>query len=280
MKAITPEQFPSMRSAFYIPQPAPVHSHRRREAEYEDFFRQYAAAEKRLCRRDPSPMDLKAAHTFRVLENAAAIAEQEHFPAETARACRLAALFHDLSRFDQYRLWGTFRDGLSCNHGELSAYLLKETGILGEEPLAEDILAAAAIHNMRSLPDGLPPQTRIVACAVRDADRLDIMRIIDLHLAAKKDAEADVIVPFPGTSESFSQTVIDAVLKGIPASYADLRSANDFRLLAAGWFYLMSFPSSRRLAATAGHARNLAGNLPPPYETARDRLLADLLSAQ
>ena len=43
------------------------------------------------------------------------------FDARGRYLARLAALFHDVSRFKQYREFQTFRDADSFDHGEMSA---------------------------------------------------------------------------------------------------------------------------------------------------------------
>ncbi len=275
---MTPEQFPALRNDLHIPEGPCRSSDAGSEdiSPYKEAFLRYAREERDICPRDPSPMALKAGHTFRVLKNASLIAKTEHFPARALRAACLAALFHDLSRFEQYRLWGTFRDGESCDHGELSAWLLRESGMLKREPESGPILTAVALHNKISLPGGLDPVTQAVAFAVRDADRLDIMAVIDRHLSAKKDASADVVVPVPDSPDIFSQEVIDAVARRQCVHYGDIRSANDFRLTVAGWYHLMSYQASRILAARNGHVRHLAEVLPARYAPARDMLLTDL----
>ncbi len=281
MNILSPDDFPSLREKLRLPSGTPgiCSDGPSGLSAYEEIFRRYALEEKKACRRDPAPMDLKASHTFRVLQNATHIAGLEHFPATTARACRIAALFHDLSRFEQYRLWGTFRDGESCDHGALSAWLLRETEILKGEPSYGPILTAISLHNAISLPEDLEGEALTVARTVRDADRLDIMLVMDRHLSEKKDSAPDVVVPMPDDPGIFSQAVIDAVAGGGSVRYSDILSVNDFRLVVAGWFFLMSYPASRALAARAGHARHLAEDLPPPYAAARDRLLAELDAA-
>ena len=94
------------------------------------WFAEYAAYERSLCERDPSPMSLKLRHTELVTAAARGITESEDFPPPMARACLLAAQYHDLGRFEQYRLFGTFRDRDSVNHAELSAFLIEKYGLL------------------------------------------------------------------------------------------------------------------------------------------------------
>ncbi len=244
---------------------------------YETFFLRYAEEECALCPGDPAPMRLKLEHTLRVLDNARIIAREQDLPAQTARTCLLAALLHDVARFEQYRIWGTFRDHESCDHGALSAELVRRGEVLRDEPdIRDGVLAAVEAHNKQDLPQGMPAMARLAAYVVRDADRIDIMRVIEEHLNGRASTAPDVIVPFPDDPALFSPAVIGSVLARCPSSYADLRSVNDFRLLAAGWFYLMACPAARRICAQAGHARRLIEHLPSPYAEARDKLLSDL----
>ncbi len=247
---------------------------------YESFFLRYAEEECADCRRDAGPMRLKLEHTMRVLDNARTIALEEGLAPLTARACLLAALLHDIARFEQYRVWGTFRDRESRDHAALGEELLRRGRVLDGEPdMKECVLAAVGTHNKCDLPQGMVPLAHIAACVVRDADRIDIMRVIERHLDEKDSKAPDVIVPFPDDPALFSPAVIRSVLEKRPCSYAELKSADDFRLLAAGWFYLMGCPASRRLCARDGCARRLIEGLPAPYAAARDRLLADIQSA-
>ena len=244
---------------------------------HEEFFRLYVAELTGICPHDHAPLQLKLEHTFRVLENARFIAKEEHFLPLVTRACLLAALYHDISRFEQYRIWKTFRDHESCDHGELSVELVQRMNVMKKEPELENcVLTAIRLHNKRTLPEKLSETEHTVCSVIRDADRIDIMQIIDEHLSGKSGTSPDVITPFPDNPNLYSQSVIKAVLERKAASYADLKSVNDFRLLAAGWFYLMGFESSKRLTVQAGHARSLIEHLPFPYEQVQLQLLNDL----
>ena len=121
------------------------------------WFAEYAAYERSLCERDPSPMSLKLRHTELVTGAARGITESEDFPPPMARACLLAAQYHDLGRFEQYRLFGTFRDRDSVNHAELSAFLIEKYGLLTKEAyVARAVLGAVRLHNVYRLPEDLP----------------------------------------------------------------------------------------------------------------------------
>lgn len=104
---------------------------------HEAWFAAYAAREReKECRRDggdPSPMDLKLHHTMQVLAHARAIVAGGRFAPPLDRACLLAALYHDVARFEQYLRWHTFRDRESCNHGQWGVRILKREQRLKDE---------------------------------------------------------------------------------------------------------------------------------------------------
>ncbi len=75
--------------------------------------------------------------------------------------------------------------------------------------------------------------------------------------------------------------MLRAALEGRVASYADLRSVNDFRVLLNTWIFDMHFAASRRQFVEDGHARRLLEGLPANavYGPARAALLARLEGA-
>ena len=243
------------------------------------WLRQYAAAVESACEGDPEPMRIKTAHTLGVLGNAKTIAAEERFFPPLARACLLAAVYHDVARYEQYRLWNTFRDRDSMSHGELGAILVGTLGVLEREPqLARAVTEAVRLHNAYALPEELPADVRIVTQTVRDADKLDIMRVIDAHLSRPGPYSPTVVLSRPDDPSLFSDKVIQACLDHRAASYDDLASVNDFRLLLGTWIYGLNYKASRRLLARQGRCRRLVEALPAdgPYREARSQLLDEL----
>ena len=140
---------------------------------HEAWFAAYAAREReKECRRDggdPSPMDLKLHHTMQVLAHARAIVAGGRFAPPLDRACLLAALYHDVARFEQYLRWHTFRDRESCNHGQWGVRILKREQRLKDETPAvrKLVLAAVGLHNRFALPAGLPEGMARICHAVQ-----------------------------------------------------------------------------------------------------------------
>lgn len=247
-------------------------------SEHESWFAEYVERERAKEQGDTSPIDLKIRHTYRVLENASHIVEGEGFPLHLRRACLLAALYHDVARFEQYLQYHTFRDKDSFNHGRQGVVILKRENRLENEvpPIPHIVLAAVGLHNCFALPRNLPDAIRKATCVVRDADKLDILRIMDKHLSGAKPYNPTVVLRLPDAPDLVSSQVVNAVLENRVASYSDLKSVNDFRLLLGTWFHEMHFANSREQFLADGHARHLIEGIPDTdlYGPAKSHLLA------
>ncbi len=239
---------------------------------HEAWFERYAAKERALETEDPGPMDLKLAHTMHVVDNARHIVESEAFPPDIAHEALLAALYHDIARFEQYLRYRTFRDRVSVDHGRFGVRILKAEGCLADEPddMRHCIMAAVALHNRFALPGHLPEKTALVTRIVRDADKLDILRVIHGHLSVRP-YNPTVVLQLPDTDTLASSAVIEASLQNRVASYADLKTVNDFRLLLASWIFDMNFPSSRAAFVDQGHALAILEELPENHVYAKAR---------
>lgn len=247
---------------------------------HEDWFAAYAQRQYARCAGDAAPLRLKRDHTFAVLGHARRIVAEDVPDPLTARACLLAALYHDVARFEQYLRYATFKDRDSRNHGLWGAAILKREGCLdGENPSVRRLArAAVALHNRYALPPRLPAEVARVAQVVRDADKLDILRVMDEHLSGPRPYCPTVVLGLPDDPGRVSDIVLADALAGRVAAYADLTSVNDFRVLLGTWLHDMHFSCSRRLFAASAHAVRLIAGLPSsgPYAAARACLLARL----
>ncbi len=202
----------------------------------------------------PPMMELKRVHTDFVVRNARNIANGEGFDTETAEVCEAAALLHDTGRYEQLRRYSTFRDSDSVDHAVFSHDIVKERGWLDGNPHADVILKAVLYHNRRELPDGLDPLTLAAANCVRDADKLDIFRVLEHQLATtdwRGDNEAFWSLPVMAPP---SMEVLTAIREGRPVDYQHIRSLADFVLIQVGWMRCgLKFATSRKLAGERGH---------------------------
>lgn len=232
-------------------------------ATHLSWFDSFAAEKKKSSPGDSGPLDLKIFHTHKVLERAGAIVKGENFGQKIGRAILLGAIYHDVGRFDQYLEYGTFKDADSCNHGILSARIVKKEKRLEDEDVEihKNTLIGITLHNRFTLPRGLSETRGIIVNAIRDADKLDILRIMAAHLSKKGEYNPTIVLSLPD-NDRFSPSLIEAVMSGKSGSYQDLNSVNDFRLLLGAWFFDLNFASSREMFAGEGHAARILAGLP------------------
>lgn len=256
-------------------------AHIRRFQSYTDRFRDVP---------DAAPLRLKVEHTFRVFEHARTILasleqeepEKSRFAADAAccRSAELAALYHDCGRFPQFKTYRTFLDAKSVNHAVLSFQTMRDEGFLAEEPPRVRGLAQCAVllHNRHALPDRLAEDARFVTDVVRDADKLDIFRIMVGHLTSALPERDAVLLHVKDDPERWTPAIAEDVLAGRVSRYADLRYVNDFRLLLGTWMYELRFKATRKALAQSGLMETVLSQLPDaaPLRPALGRLHAML----
>ena len=225
----------------------------------------------------PPMMQLKLVHTRKVVEAACAIAKGEGFDAPTARACEGAALLHDTGRYEQLRVYNTFRDSDSVDHAVFSHDIVKEKGWLDGWEDKDAILAAVLYHNRREIPEGLDPLTLACSRTVRDADKLDIFRVLEDQIATtdwRHDAKAFWNLP---TTAAPNPVVAEAIREGRPVDYQNIKSLADFVLIQVGWMVSgLEYATSRRLCAARGPRASRRHFLPPLTDAPAVDELCDL----
>lgn len=146
-----------------------------------------AAFDEYVSHYDPqNPMiALKIAHTYRVASLAERIAKSLEQGEEISDFAWLLGLLHDIGRFEQVRQYGTFMDAKSVDHAEFGADLLFSDHLIDRFPaesLPEGWLqiteTAIRLHNKLNLPDDLDGLTLTMAKILRDADKIDIFRVV------------------------------------------------------------------------------------------------------
>ena len=219
---------------------------------YDAYVDSYRLADGRL----PRMMQLKREHTGFVVRNATLVADGEAFGPLERETALAAALLHDTGRYEQLKVYDTFRDSDSVDHAVFSHDIVKASGWLGkvgaERPDA--VLAAVLYHNRRDLPEGLDPVTLAASQTVRDADKLDIFRVLQNEVDNtdwRKDSRAfwNLAVSAPPNPE-----VVACIEARRPVDYQAIKSLADFVLIQVGWMVSgLYYATSRRLCAERGH---------------------------
>ncbi len=195
---------------------------------------------------DPEPYRLKQIHTNRVCDNISMLARSLDLSLAQSNIARATALFHDVGRFPQFESYGTFSDLLSKNHAALGVGVMSKHNLLEGVPGQERqlMLRAVTLHNRPRLPPGLEPPLSILARLLRDADKIDIYKVmLELYLGAE-NGKSSFITHDQKDDGRISGSLADEILSGKGIHYNRVSSLNDMKLFQLSMIYDLNFPAA------------------------------------
>jgi hypothetical protein len=211
---------------------------------------------------------IKEKHTERVCENIImlgkdlGLVDQEMILAETM------GLFHDIGRFKQYAIYGTFNDRVSENHARLGLREMATHNVLAVCTREEKryITRAIACHNAASVPQNEDEKTLFYIRLLRDADKLDIWKVLTDYYKERDEQPNPVLeIGLPDNRECSPQ-ILSAIRRGRLARIQDLRTLNDFKLLQISWVYDLNFVPSFRMVKACEYIEKIEAALPHSKE--------------
>lgn len=192
---------------------------------------------------------LKREHSRRVSKEIADLAQFIGVEDKDIPWIRVMGLLHDIGRFEQFTVYRTFDDRKSEDHAALGIKVLDEQAVLKEfERERELICTAIQYHNKASLPPEMTVLQRFYAELLRDADKLDILKVFtDLYGKNNGKAHSSVELELPNT-EGISDGLYRALLNREIGNFKDVHNINDFKLLKVGWIFDINFlPTLQRV---------------------------------
>lgn len=214
------------------------------------------------------PMLLKAEHSERVAWDARDLARDLGWSRREVNLAEAAGLLHDIGRFSQFLEFGTFHDAVSIDHGLRGREVLDKSLITSSlVPSERDCLTdAVRYHNAKALPDHLDGNTLPLARLIRDADKLDVFRVVLESVERDGFKELPRMLPKVRLGGPLSPSVIDDVRTNRFCSIDNVESLGDFLLMQLAWVYDVNFePTFRRIldrGIISRIARNLAEDQP------------------
>ena len=210
-------------------------------------------------------IELKVDHTGRVCEEILDVGESLGLKGEDFCLAEAAALFHDIGRFEQYARYGTYRDLVSEDHAVLGARVLRENRVLDRLELqARDlILRTVSYHNRVALPENETERCLYFSRLLRDADKLDIWRVVIDYYTQKNGPRNETIeLDLPDTPD-ISDRVYEDLMAGRLVRVDCLRTLNDFKLLQMSWIFDVNFPRTFQLVRERAYLKIIRDTLLP-----------------
>lgn len=232
---------------------------------------------------------LKIDHTYRVANLCEQIAQSLELSAAEVDLAWLSGMLHDVGRFEQLRRYNTFSDAQSIDHARFAVELLYDEGLIAdyvpeisttelvagartwwsmgganESPTAQsedmplsDILQTLRIaigeHSAYRIQKGLDERTRMFCQILRDADKVDIFRVIcdtpmeEVYGFQTKDILRSAIAP-EVMQAFYEHHAVLRKLKKCPADYIVAHGSLTFELV---------YPESLRIAKEQGYLNQM-----------------------
>lgn len=215
---------------------------------------------------------LKIDHIERVVEEARYLATELQLNESDTNIALASAWLHDAGRFLQIKKYHTMSDPQSENHAHLSITAINEEQVLVNLPENEKTLleTAVRVHNQKTLGigNGFDERTLFFCKLLRDADKLDIWKVIlDTDLNGTEE-ERDTIFHSLDRSDRISEPVLDCIRNGQIVDLRDLRTRHDFRLMVMAWIFDLNFEASVKRVHERGYLNEMRALLPESTELA------------
>jgi len=193
---------------------------------------------------EQSNIQLKIDHCYRVSGEIKNIGISLGLTKEELLLCEILGLVHDVGRFEQYHTYKTFVDSKSENHALLGKKVLDESGVLRdlERKDRDLILFAVSHHNFKILPESDSGRNIFLTKLLRDADKLDIFRVVtDYYENHGGGTNPGIELDLP-VSDEISPEVIKDIRERRMVEISNLRTSTDFKILQLGWIFDINFP--------------------------------------
>lgn len=147
----------------------------KKEKEIAQVFENYTS---KYDMEDPD-INYKYYHSYRVMEFAKYIANKQNLSKKDQELATIIGLYHDIGRFEQDKLFDSYTDTKTFDHGNYGEELLIKQELIKQIPIEETyyklIAKSVKNHNKYKIEEGLNEHELFHAKLIRDADKLDIL---------------------------------------------------------------------------------------------------------
>ncbi|MBP7462620.1 MAG: HD domain-containing protein [Candidatus Delongbacteria bacterium] len=210
-----------------------------------------------------SALSLKKIHTENVVLNSLELAEAMNLNRGARRLVDVMATLHDVGRFEQYARYGTYSDLKSEDHARLGLEIVEKNNVLHRLPYRERemVRMAIAYHSAAVLPSLHDLESILYLKLLRDADKIDILRVVTDHYDGLNVVEA-IEIELPDRPD-VSDRVVESLKAGRIVKIQDVKTLSDFKLLQISWVFDLNFKRSFEIINERRYLERLSSGLPP-----------------
>ena len=179
---------------------------------------------------------LKINHTHRVVELCENIAKSLNLTDEEIFIAKIIGLLHDIGRFEQWKVYRTYKDADSIDHANLGVEILKKDNYLRkfikDDKYDDIILKSIYYHNKYEIPNDLSEKEELFIKIIRDADKIYILYIYTIKQ-----------IDLPLDNE-FTKDIYESLLKGKKINRKYIHTKTDRLSVTLGFIFDINYKYS------------------------------------
>ncbi len=209
---------------------------------------------------------IKEKHTGYVTSNCVELAKNLNLSTHDTELSEMIGLFHDVGRFRQYQIYKTFNDADSEDHADLGIKVIGELEFFREisEEDYEIVIFAIQNHNKKIVAETDDERKLLFAKIIRDADKLDIYRVLEPFLAQSNVNKMPNFIRSntDAYNPEISPDFVENFISGKQADYRKIRTGGDRKIVRLMWLYDINFAWTMKKIVERGYIEKIVGNLP------------------
>ena len=209
-------------------------------------------------------IDLIREHASRVIENVKELGTSINLNESNLLLLKISAFLHDIGRLEQLVKHGTYADNDESNHIQIGLDVIEEHEILDvlSEREKQLIIDCVKMHDISILPKIEDEQFLILIQVLRDADRIDVLRIVSEYYTHKRNYPSrhlDMeLEDMPGISKKISK----AIMNEKTAKRDDVENVNDLKLSQMSWVFDLNNKKAFKMISEKGYVKAIFETLP------------------
>jgi len=229
-----------------------------------DWFNKYCNSFTELTESQRLNFGIKKEHSLRVADIALSLSGKLEWTEEERQIAYLVGLLHDIGRFSQLVEFDTFHDEKSVDHAENGVKILKAENLFEVLNITNKELVFAAIlnHNKFKIQEGLTGQELLHAKLIRDADKMDIFRVLTEYYSQRKVPLNHTLTWELQKGTAVSPAVAKEVMSGKMVSKKNILSEMDVKIMQLSWVYDLNFRPTFEYLVKNRYLENVYNSLP------------------
>ncbi|MCT4575272.1 MAG: HD domain-containing protein [Alphaproteobacteria bacterium] len=211
---------------------------------------------KNLSDDQKTKVDIKYSHPYRVAKLSEEFADYFNMSKEDADMFYVIALLHDVGRFEQIKVFNSFSDKDTMDHGDLSERVISELDFIKNHFSTEDfdiICKAIKNHNKLTIDNKITDDRTLYFCKmIRDIDKLDIYKVYIEDIYEKGNLDS-VEGKGKGNPREVSSDVFQSVLNKEEVPYTLIRTQADKLILSLGYIFDINYKYSFEILKKNGY---------------------------